>query len=78
MKSPVLKFRHVNRPATNTTAFFEYLVEKVVEHHYEKRVNITRDSCVLSNHIQANLSGISPCNHKEADTRIFLHIKGGI
>ena len=41
-------------------------------------VIITRGPHALSNHAQINLSEISPCNHEEADTRIFLHIKDAV
>ena len=44
----------------------------------KNRVIITRGPDALSNHTQVNLSEISPCNHEEADTRIFLHVKDAV
>ena len=71
-------WRNFLRHSTNKTELFDYLAERVVEHHYEKRVIITRGPRALSNHTHANISEISPCSHEEADTRIFLHIKDAV
>ena len=44
------------RPSANKTELFDYLAENVVEHHYDKRVVITRGPHALISHTQVNLS----------------------
>ena len=39
-----------------------------------KDVYSTVDNQVVSNTSRENLEGLQPCNHEEADTRIFLHV----
>ena len=39
-----------------------------------KEVYSTVDNHVVSNTSRENLEGLQPCNHEEADTRIFLHV----
>ena len=60
--------------STNKTELFGYMAE----HHTENRVIITRGPNALSKHTEVSLSEISPCNHEEADTRIFLHVKDAV
>ena len=54
------------------------MADKVVEHQYEKRAVVTRGSGALSNNIMTDLKELSPCNHEEADTRLFLHVKDAL
>lgn len=49
-----------------------------MEHQYEKKVVVTRGSGALSNNIMTDLKELSPCNHEEADTRLFLHVKDAL
>ena len=44
----------------------------------ENRVVITKGPDALSNHPGTSLSGITPCSHEEADTRIFLHVSHAV
>ena len=39
----------------------------------DKQVYSTDDNRVVSNTTKERLEGLQPCNHEEADTRIFLH-----
>ena len=39
-----------------------------------KEVYSTQDTRVLCSHIRADLSTMAPCSHKEADSRILLHV----
>ena len=71
-------WRNFLRHSANKTELFNYLAEKVVEHHSENRVIITRGPDALSNHPEFSLSEISPCSHEEADTRVFLHAKDAV
>ena len=32
------------------------------------------DTCISSSN-ELDLSSLTPCNHEEADTRVFLHVK---
>ena len=40
----------------------------------DKEVYSTDDNRVVSNTARERLEGLQPCNHEEADTRIFLHV----
>ena len=53
---------------------FRFLVDHVVEKLAGNHVGFTVDDVVSTKPAQNN-SKISPCNHEEADTRIFLHVK---
>ena len=44
----------------------------------KKKVLVTRGSGALSNNIMTDLKELSPCNHEEADTRLFLHVKDAL
>lgn len=59
----------------NKTELFQYLAEKVTEAIKEKLVISTVDTSVICNHGGEDVSFLSDCNHEEADTRIFLHVK---
>ena len=71
-------WRNFLRHSTNKSELFNFLADKVVEHNFDNRVIITKGPDAKSNHIDVNLSNISPCNHEEADTRIFLHAKDAV
>ena len=68
-------WRNFLRHSENKTELFEFLADKVVEHQTENKVIIKKGSKVISYQIKINLEDISPCNHEEADTRIFLNAK---
>ena len=50
----------------------------MVESSFENRVIVTKGQHALSNQIDIDLSDVSPCNHEEADTRIFLHVADAV
>ena len=39
-----------------------------------KKVVVTKGSGALCNNIMTDLKELSPCNHEEADTRLFLRV----
>ena len=65
-------FRHVDG---NKTELFHLLAEKVVTETGFQELVITRGNQVLSNSSELNKTQLAPCNHEEADTRIFVHVK---
>ena len=72
------KWRTFLCDSTNKTELFEFLADKVVEQRYEKTVVVTKGAGALSNNIMTDLKELSPCNHEEADTRLFLHVKDAL
>ena len=66
------------RHSENKTELFQFLADKVVESSFANRVIITKGQNALSNQIDVDLSDVSPCNHEEADTRIFLHVSDAV
>jgi len=62
-------WRNFLRNSANKAELFDYLVEKVVEHHSDNRVIVTKGPDALSE--------ISPCSHEEADTRVKDAVKEG-
>ena len=45
-----------------------------MEQQYEQGRVVTKGSGALCNNIMTDLKELSPCNHEEADTRLFLHV----
>ncbi|KAK4304447.1 hypothetical protein Pmani_023602 [Petrolisthes manimaculis] len=62
------------RDSSNKTELFEFLADKIVENCTDNIVYVTRGKNVVCNQM-VNLGYLSPCNHEEADTRIFVHVK---
>jgi hypothetical protein len=59
----------------NKKELFQLLAkESVTIDLTEKEVYSTLDNQVQSNTRRENLEGLQPCNHEEADTRLFLHV----
>ncbi|KAK3732423.1 hypothetical protein QZH41_018359, partial [Actinostola sp. cb2023] len=59
----------------NKTELFRLLAEEVIDIDAQgKEVYSTYGNEVLSNTARAALDGLQPCNHEEADSRIFLHV----
>ncbi|KAE8751353.1 hypothetical protein FOCC_FOCC001924 [Frankliniella occidentalis] len=66
------------RNSENKTEFFALMAEgiplcKVACHLYS-----TFGEAVLTNSERLDVSFISPCNHEEADTRVFLHVADAV
>ena len=59
----------------NKTELFRLLAEEVIAIHAQgKEVYSTYGNDVLSNTDRTTMNGLQPCNHEEADSRIFLHV----
>ena len=56
----------------NKTELFAFLADKIVSLCPENVVIVTKGEEALSNK-SISLENLSPCNHEEADTRIFTH-----
>ena len=58
---------------------FSYLAKTIASINTDpgKQVITTLHSEVISNH-PGEFSSLAPCNHEEADTRIFLHLENAI
>ena len=65
-------FLHVDG---NKTELFHLLAEELVTETGFKELVITRGNLALSNSSELNKTQLVLCNHKEADSRIFVHIK---
>ena len=57
----------------NKTQLFNYLAQCVITAETEKLIVTTQGPTVLSDH-PVDQSGLSPCTHEEADTRIMVHL----
>ncbi|XP_034030967.1 uncharacterized protein LOC117514556 [Thalassophryne amazonica] len=65
-------WKHFLRDNDNKTELFEFLADKIVSLCAENVVIVTKGKEALSNK-PISLESLSPCNHEEADTRIFTH-----
>ena len=65
-------FLHVD---DNKTELFHLLAEELVTETGFKELVITRGNLTLLNSSELNKTQLAPCNHKEADTRTYVHIK---
>lgn len=61
------------RDSDNKTELFEYLADRIVSMCPDNVVVVTKGEKVLSNK-SINFEGLQPCNHEEADSRIFTHV----
>lgn len=63
------------RVDSNKTELFLFLSQALLEEFTEenKQLVITKDNIVLAKPPMQNIDAISPCNHEESDTRMFLH-----
>ena len=65
------------RDNDNKTELFGFLADQIVKLCPHNVVIVTKGEQVLCNKT-ASLEGLSPCNHEEADTRIFLHAQHAV
>jgi hypothetical protein len=56
---------------------FHLIADKVEGIKTANKVIVTKGDHAVSNHT-ANLDGVAPCSHEEADTRIFLHAQDAV
>ena len=67
-------FLHLDQ---NKTELFLYLSTTIIQHGDREDVIMIcayDDTCISSRN-KLDLSNLTPCNHEEADTRVFLHVK---
>ena len=62
------------RDDDNKTELFHFLADKIAEMSTTNTVVVTKGEDALSNQM-VNLDELAPCNHEEADTRIFVHAR---
>lgn len=65
------------RDNTNKTELFSFLADKIVELCSTNIVIVTRLEGVVCNR-PISTEGLAPCNHEEADTRIFVHARHAV
>lgn len=65
------------RDNTNKTELFSFLADKIVELCRTNTVIVTRLDGVVYNK-PINTQGLMPCNHEEADTRMFVHARHAV
>ena len=65
------------RVSDNKTELFSFMAKTVVEIDTDKQVITTHNSDVLCTNRQ-DVSGLAPCSHEEADTRILLHLEDAV
>ena len=61
----------------NKTELFRYLSTTIIQHGDRGDVImicVYDDTCISSSN-ELDLSNLTPCNHEDADTRVFLHVK---
>ena len=59
----------------NKEELFVYISEELTKHGMSGKLLLsTKKDAVLSNRPGYDMSALQPCNHPEADTRIFLHL----
>lgn len=62
------------RDNDNKTELFKFLAESIVTIETNRQVFVTLGETVLTNR-NSDTSLLVPCNHEEADTRMFIHVK---
>ena len=69
----------IRKDMYNKTELFKMLAETAVTEISKESATVvaTLGSGVVSNDTNLNTSSIAPCNHEEADTRVFLHALDG-
>ena len=71
------EFLHVD---DNKMELFKFLTEQVVKLPMEegKCIYATNENNVACSVADPDLSGLAPCSHEEADTRLFLHVSDAV
>jgi len=76
-ETPIPKdFQKFLRNDKNKTELFQLLADSMCEIPHPVIVS-TKLNHVVSN-LMTSLDQMDPCNHEEADTRMFVHIKDGV
>ena len=58
----------------NKTKLFHLIAATIKNYKGNEKIVVTKDNCVLSN-FPFEDEIMSPCNHEEADTRMFVHVR---
>ena len=67
-------WRNFLRDSDNKTELFNFLAGKIVQAASQNVVIVTKEEDAISNQ-DMSLREVTPCSHKEADTRIFVHAR---
>ncbi len=60
---------------SNKSELFTFLAEYLInEVHHDKVIVTTSDTSVICSDPELDTSGIAPCSHEEADSRIMVHL----
>ena len=70
-------WRSFLRDNENKTDLFNFLADKIVERCQGIVVIETREEGAVSNQL-ISLEEIAPCNHEEAESRLFLHARHAV
>ena len=65
------------RDSNNKTELFNYLADKISQMPSTNVIIVTNGEDAVSNH-PMDTSGIAPCSHEEADTRMFVHARQAV
>ena len=68
-----VKWKNFLHNSNNKTAFYNLLARWIISHPICKDMVATIDHEAITNSQTITLDNITPCNHEEADTRLFLH-----
>ena len=60
---------------SNKIELFNLIAEKITANRYDEKVVIATKGDGIVSLVAVDEENITPCNHEEADTRIFLHVK---
>ena len=69
------EFLHVDE---NRCELFKFLVESTSSLKVQKQVILTYGKQVLTTLPRNDISSPAPCSHKEADTRMLLHVQDAL
>ena len=69
------RFSSTTKVPANWNELFSYLAQEICKINSDKLVISTIDESALCNQAVYLSGQLSPCNHEEADTRIFVHAK---
>ena len=60
---------------SNKIELFNLIAEKITTNRYDGKVVIATKGDGIVSLVAVDEENITPCNHEEADTRIFLNVK---
>ena len=69
-------WRSFLRNNTNKTELFNFLADQISDMQSDNTIIATREGTVVSN--RATRPSLTPCDHEEADTRLFVHVRDAV